>query len=133
MLNNRHDRNLILHLPSGYRHIFLLASYFKRLLATRTMTVGDRLEILEALASMAGEGPGTIKPEALAIVKPANDISAQIIEEARKLDTDDDPLGQRSFDVLTSQETFETLVRANPSIMEAIRLGPRPPISADLS
>jgi hypothetical protein len=122
------DENLVTHVPVGYRHVFLIASYVKRLLATRTMTVGDRLEILEGLARMADGSFSSIRPEALAIIKPADDISAQIIEEARKLDTDDEQRDRRSFDLLTSSETFAILVRANPSIMEAIRVGWRPPM-----
>jgi hypothetical protein len=115
------DETLILNIPTGHRYTFLIASYIKRWLATEKMTVGLRLEMLEGLSRMADGNFGSVKPEALALIKPADDISTQIIEEARKLDTADDG-DQRSFDILTSWETFGTLVRANPSIMDAIRL-----------
>lgn len=111
------DETLILQCPAGYRFNLVAVSYLKRVLATRQMTIGDQLEFLEALNGMVDERFTT---EGLALVKPADDISAQMIEEARKLDADDSTLS-RSFDVLTSWEVFGNLVRLNPTIMDAMK------------
>jgi hypothetical protein len=113
------DEKLILNCPPGYLWMIIMASWVKHWLVTVKMTTEERLEILEKLNGLTDE---KFTAEALATIKPANDISVQMIEEARKLDDAGDL--SRSFDVLVGWETFGHLVRLNPSILDAIKLMP---------
>jgi hypothetical protein len=101
--------------PDGYRYAFVMATIFKRVLANDPMTIGERLEMLEALNAMVD---AWFTAEALALLAPADDTTLEIAREAWKLDGDNDA---QSFALLTSEEVFGNLVRANPSIMDAIK------------
>jgi hypothetical protein len=109
------DETLILYTPRGYKHALVLVSYFKRALARESMTVGERLEILEGISAMVD---GYFTAAALALIAPAGDTDAQMIEAALSLDHEND---ERSFSVLTGWEVFGNLVRLNPTIMAAIK------------
>jgi hypothetical protein len=104
--------------PDGYRYALLMATIFKRVLGNDPMSTGERLQMLEALNGMTD---ARFTTEALAILAPADDATMAIVREAWKLDGDNATLSP-SFDVLTNEEVFNNLVKANPSIAEAIRL-----------
>jgi hypothetical protein len=72
--------------------------------------------VLEQLNGLVDE---YFTPAALAAINPADNVSAQIIREANKLDDDHN---WRNVYVLTSSEVFGNLVRLNPSILEAMKL-----------
>jgi hypothetical protein len=112
------DEEVIDHTPVGYRWLIVYAAIFKRVLANDPMTTGERLKMLEALNGMVG---GWFTTAALAVLAPADDATMAIVREAWKLDGDNPALSP-SFDVLTGSEVFDSLVRANPSILAAIKI-----------
>jgi hypothetical protein len=104
--------------PVGYRYALLMATIFKRVLASDPMTVGERLGMLEALNGMVD---AWFTAAGLAVLAPADDATMAIVREAWKLDGNNPGLSP-SFDVLTGSEVFDSLVRANPSILAAIKI-----------
>jgi hypothetical protein len=104
--------------PVGYVYTLVMAAIFKRVLASDPMTVGERLGMLEALNAMTDAWFTT---EALAALAPADNATMAIVREAWKLDGGNPALSP-SFDVLTGSEVFDSLVRANPSILAAIKI-----------
>lgn len=111
------DDEAILHTPTGYRWLILMATVLKRWLATSPMTASDQLEILEGLHHMTGDN---FNAAALTVLAPADDATMRVVREAWKLNGD----GRLSpsFDVLTSADVFSNLARANPSLLQAIRI-----------
>lgn len=112
------DEEAVDHTPLGYRWLILYATIFKRALANDPMTIGDRLDLLEALNGMVD---GWFTADALAVLVPADDATMAIVKEAWKLDGDTPALSP-SFAVLIGSEVFDSLVRANPTIVAAIKL-----------
>jgi hypothetical protein len=104
--------------PEGYRYVLVMATIFKRVLANDPATIGERLEMLEALNAMVDAWFTT---EALTALAPADDATMAIVREAWKLDGGNPALSP-SFAVLIGSEVFDSLVRANPSIAAAIKL-----------
>jgi hypothetical protein len=111
------DEEVIASVPSGYRWLVLYATLFKRCLACDPMTVGERLELLEALNRMTDM---YFTAEALALLAPADDGTIAAMRAAWQLDGDS--ALSPSFEVLTGAAVFDSLVRANPSILAAIKI-----------
>jgi hypothetical protein len=98
--------------PVGFRFNIIIAGYTKYALATCPMDAKTRLEMLEGLESLG--------ISALTAIEPCCETSFQMIEEA--LRSDGKEKLSRSFDILTSWEIFNHLLRLNPSWMAAVKL-----------
>jgi hypothetical protein len=102
---------------SGYWLELLIAAMVKRWLAG-DMAVADRLELLSWLADRPKTSSHNgISADAVAALPPANDEVAGIVEDALRLNTDDEPTG---FDLLTRTSTFMALVGLQPALRDAI-------------
>jgi hypothetical protein len=107
---------IVTHTPPGWQYFIVQASYVKRLLVRDTMSAGNRLRFLELLNGFG------LKPEALAAIEPAEDVSMQMIEESRKLDQHlPDPTPEnggvskhRAFRVLTGRDVLGHLIKLKP-------------------
>ena len=111
------DDKLVVHTPSGYQHMLLMAAYAKRGLQYE-MPAGKRLQLLEKLNGLTDN---YFTPEMLAIIEPMSDTEMEMMHEAKSLDREDDRLGQ-AFKVLTSWRVFGHFRRLNPSYLAAIKL-----------
>lgn len=105
--------------PVGWRFSLLGASLGKRALATLKMTAGERLEVLERLAAIAGCG---VTEAAIAAVEPADAISAKIICEAMTLDPPEALGAPEAAKLLSEHDQFSALARLNPSLVTALKL-----------
>jgi hypothetical protein len=112
------DERLIVYLPVGYRSELIEASLIKRMLIRTETTAGDRLRLLETLGHMIRD---QFPAAAMAAIEPADDVTAEIVREARSLDAEDSH-GMASYRMLTSWMVFDHLARLNPSLLDAIRL-----------
>jgi len=110
---------MVASVPPGYRYSLVLAGYFKRVLTSQELSLGERLAILEGLDSFAH---GNLTSATLAAVAPAGETTVQIIEQALRLDLDAGSEGEASFGVLTRPDVFGNLLRLEPSLGDAIRL-----------
>jgi hypothetical protein len=108
------DGEAILWTAPGRKHELIYASYLKRLVG-EPATADSRLGMLEGLAGLA-------TPKLVALIEPADDTSARIIEEALGLCRGSDDYGP-AFDLLASDEVFRTLLSLNPSLLTAVRVG----------
>ena len=118
------DERMILYTPIGYLHAMVAISVTKRALATRKLSTGEQLEMLEALGKTVDR---YLTAEAVAAIKPICETGAQIVHEAMQADGEH---GIESFHLLSSLEVFNNLLALNPSLMDAIRLCGRMPVTA---
>ena len=102
--------------PAGYQHLMLMAAYAKRGLQFE-MKPGKRLKLLELLNSLCD---AWFVPEMLAVITPAGDTEAAMIDEARSLDGDKGC--EASFNVLTSPKVFGHFCKLNASFLAAIKI-----------
>jgi hypothetical protein len=82
------------------------------------LSVADRLAYLEWLAARTG----SITPDVVAAIQPADDTTLQIVTEAARLSLNNDDNGAATFAVLERSDVFGDLLKLNPSMLEAIRL-----------
>jgi hypothetical protein len=115
-----HDESAIAHTPTGHRYTMIIAAYVKRLLVTPAarFTANDQLKMLEGLASLIGT---YFTADALAAIDPACDVFMSMVDEAKRANKDPKRCNE-SFEILTSWEVFNHLVRLNPSLLEAIKI-----------
>jgi hypothetical protein len=92
------------------------------MVVTMQMSAGDRLQILEWLDRRPDDH---FPVSAVAAIGPGCDTFAAIVAEARSLDTPGSHC-EASFRVLVSAPVFQKLVQLNTSLLDAIRLMPRP-------
>jgi hypothetical protein len=100
---------------SGYWLELLIAALVKKWLAG-DMAVAERLEMLNWLADRPG-----ISADAIAALPMATDEVTGIVEDALRLNTDDEPTG---FNLLSRTSTFMALVGLQPGLRDAIAEGP---------
>jgi hypothetical protein len=100
---------------SGYWLELLLAALVKRWLAG-DMAVAERLEMLSWLAERPSSHGG-ISADAIAALPMANDEVAGIVEDALRLNTDEEATG---FNLLSRTSTFMALVGLQPVLRDAI-------------
>jgi hypothetical protein len=119
------DEELVARCPSGTWHELIMAAYFKHALLDVPMPAGERLRFLEFLDDMPNppNSSNLVTREVVAAIKPANNALVKIIHEARALDRDEDR-GQASFKMLTSWECKWLVLKAQSSLLEALRLSP---------
>jgi hypothetical protein len=119
------DDQLVASCPSGYWIELLLAAVTKRWLQSDSLPVAERLQFLTTLADMSAPGAGNMTTvmthEAVAAIEPANDEVAEIVEAALKLGSDDDS-HHAGLDLLARWSVFTSLLRMQPSLMDAIKL-----------
>jgi hypothetical protein len=117
------DEELVARCPSGTWHELIMAAYFKHALLDVPMPANERLRFLEFLDDMPNPpNPcALVTREVVAAIKPANSALVKIIHEARALDREEDR-GQASFKMLTSWECRWLVLKAQSSLLEALRL-----------
>jgi hypothetical protein len=100
-------------LPPGIRHSFWIVAIAKFILETGHLSADENLRVLKSIHSIPDE-IGYFNKEVLAMIQPASRAVYEIFDAASKLGSDD------FFKVLTSRETFDILLKLNPSVLEAI-------------
>jgi hypothetical protein len=108
------DEQMLAYVPSGYYLTLLWAAYLKHALINWNLPVGERLAMLQALADAADQ---RLTHAVLAVVEPAGPALVEIFEAAMKLDDDN-----AICEVLTRWSSIQSLVRLEPSLLDAIRL-----------
>jgi hypothetical protein len=79
--------------PQGYRHAMLLAALTKYALQSLRMSDRQRLDFLERLNSLVGDG---FSQKMLAAIQPMCPTQLEMLHQARSLDRDGDKLGQQT-------------------------------------
>ncbi len=110
------DELLVIHMPSGYRFIFIAVALAKRGLENHKSA--DQLLLLKKINGLTDQN---FTPEMLATIEPMGDTEYAIFKEARSLDAGD-KASMAGFEVLTSPRVFWHLVTLNPSLLKAIKL-----------
>ncbi len=109
---------LMVHMPSGHLMNLAYASYFKRALLTVEMSAGDRLKFLDGMARMIS---GPVTAEAVAVIEPACDMAAKMLQEINSLPKEK---VSHAFD---QADLFRKLAKLNPSLITALELCPQNP------
>jgi hypothetical protein len=113
------DDELCLHVPDGYKWVFIIASLTKRALQIAGLKAAERLNLLEKLN---GTTDKFFTAKLLASISPMCDTAYAIFKEARSLDPpQDDTHCDASFNVLATPSVFRHIVQLNPSILAAIK------------
>ena len=107
------DDWMIVNTPRGYLAELIIISPLKTALNTDGMTVADRMELLEALNSFAGQ---YLTAEAVAAVQSACDTAIGMIHEAMTL-----PMNE-TWRLIGGFDMFSVFAKLNPSLVAAIRL-----------
>jgi hypothetical protein len=105
-------------LPVAYRANLIMAAMAKRWLAADKLPLNERLLHLEGLDKLAF---GVLTAEAIAVIKPANDVFEQIFNQAMQVDTGENQAAT-AFGILERDDVFRDLLRLNPSLVTAIKL-----------
>ena len=107
------DDYRIVYMPTG--HLFNLAdvSRFKYALLNAEMTSGERLRILDGIASTIDR---PVTAEAIAAIEPIDDTGRKMMKEISSLDVAEQSQAFRKGDV------FRLLAKLNPSLLRALAL-----------
>ena len=107
------DLDRIDHLPVGIRYEFWIVAIGKFILETGHLSADENLRLLKSIHSIPDE-LGYFNKEVLAMVQPASRAVYDIFDAAMKLGHNE------VFKVLTCRETFDILLKLNPSVLKAI-------------
>jgi hypothetical protein len=100
-------------LPPGIKHLFWIVAIGKFSLETGHLSADESLGVLKSIHSITDEC-GYFNKQVLAMVQPASRAVYEIFDAAMKLGHNE------VFKVLTCRETFDILLKLNPSVLEAI-------------
>ena len=107
------DPDRIDSLPVGIRHDFWIVAIGKFILETGQLSADESLRLLKSIHSIPDE-LRYFNKEVLAMIQPASRAVYEIFDAANKLEREE------CFKVLNSRETFDILLKLNPSILKAI-------------
>jgi hypothetical protein len=107
------DPDRIDSLPIGIRHEFWVVAIAKFILETGHLSADQSLRLLKSIHSIPDE-LGYFNKEVLAMIEPAPLAAYEIFDAASKLGSDE------FYKVLTCRETFDILLKLNPSVLKAI-------------
>ena len=100
-------------LPVGIRYSFWIVAIGKFILETGHLSADENLSLLKSIHSIPDEC-GYFDKQVLAMVQPASRAEYDIFDAAMKLGHNE------VFKVLTCRETFDILLKLNPSVLKAI-------------
>jgi hypothetical protein len=109
----RGDEYRIVHMPIGHLFNIAFVSFLKQGLLTIKMTAGDRLRILDSMATVIN---GPVTAEAVTAIEPVDAVGSEMMREIMRLPVERQVLAFRDGDV------FRLMARLNPSLLQALKL-----------
>jgi hypothetical protein len=107
------DEYRIVHMAIGHLFNLALVSCCKQTLLTMEMKAGERLKLLDGMASTIF---GPVTAEAVAAIEPAGDDDAEMIAEICSL-----PVGKQT-QAFQEGDVFRLLAKLNPSLLRALEI-----------
>jgi hypothetical protein len=108
----RGDEYRIVHMPIGHLFSMAFVSFIKQGLLTIEMNAGERLKLLDGIATTIY---GPITAEAVAAIEPADPVGLKMIREIMKLPID------RQTRAFSDGDVFRLLAQLNPSLLTALK------------
>jgi hypothetical protein len=105
--------------PAGLRYSMLAASLFKHCLLDESLKPPARLELLEMLNSLVGDG---MSVEMLQSIEPMCKVAVQMLDSAESLDKHAKPPRHASFNMFVRDEVFDHFVALNAGMRKALAM-----------
>lgn len=106
------DEYRIVHMPIGHLFSTALVSVFKHGLLTVEMTAGQRMKLLDGVASVID---GSVTAAAVAAIEPADPVGLKMMQEITRLPVD------RQVCAFKDGNVFRLMAQLNPSLLTALK------------